>query len=130
MNSLSWLVYFIGVIGNAGAFFVIMWFILICIFLLGSVGFGLSLMESYDDECRIIKSNYKTFCKWTVPVFVILSVFSIFLPSRQTMLIIAASEIGERVVTNETVQKEIVDPSITLLKKWIEQENKKYEEKK
>ena len=37
------------------------------------------------------------------------------------MLLIAASEVGEKIVTSEKITS-VVDPSVTLLKTWIEKQ--------
>jgi hypothetical protein len=40
------------------------------------------------------------------------------LPSRQTVMLIVASELGERVVSNAQITS-VVDPSLELLNAWI-----------
>ena len=54
---------------------------------------------------------------------------STVLPSRSTIILIGASEFGERLVTNPSVNG-IVDPSIELLKTWIEQQTKQIRDSK
>jgi len=54
---------------------------------------------------------------------------SIVIPSRNTIILIGASEFGERLVTNPSVNG-IVDPSIELLKTWIEQQTKQMRDSK
>jgi len=50
------------------------------------------------------------------------------IPNRETVLLIAASEIGDRVMNSEKMAKvgdrvgSVVDPGIDLLKTWIEQQ--------
>lgn len=43
------------------------------------------------------------------------------IPSRQTLLLIAGSELGDRIVRSNTVQS-VVDPGMDLVKLWIKQE--------
>ena len=45
----------------------------------------------------------------------------VFVPNRQTMILVAASEVGEKVLTNDKVTN-IIDPSIDLLQTWIKNE--------
>ena len=42
-------------------------------------------------------------------------------PSRQTVLLIAASEMGERVLNHPRVNQ-VIDPGIDLLTTWMEKE--------
>ena len=57
-----------------------------------------------------------------IPIALIVT--SIFVPSSRTVYLIAASEVGERVVQNEKVQG-LFDPSIDILKNYITLENEK-----
>lgn len=50
------------------------------------------------------------------------------LPSRQTLLMIAGSEAGERLVMSEGVNS-IVNPGMDLIRKWIKQEADKIKDK-
>jgi len=53
--------------------------------------------------------------------FLILVTINIIIPSRRTIILIASSQYGEMVLNNPKIN-EIVDPSIDLLKTWIEKE--------
>jgi hypothetical protein len=53
----------------------------------------------------------------------ILAVTAAVIPSRDTVLMIAASEMAERVVMSEPVQS-VVDPATQLLREWIEQKTR------
>jgi hypothetical protein len=50
----------------------------------------------------------------------VFAVLASIVPSRETVLMIAASEIGERTITSQTAQG-MVDPGLDLLKVWIKQ---------
>lgn len=54
-------------------------------------------------------------------IFFISGIAQAVLPDRNTVLLIAASQIGEKIVNNEKVQS-VVDPSIDLLKTWMVQQ--------
>jgi hypothetical protein len=47
-----------------------------------------------------------------------------FIPSRQTMVMIAGSEIGERFAKSDAVH-DVVNPGVELLKTWIKRETEK-----
>jgi len=58
----------------------------------------------------------------------LMGTLSSIIPNRETVLLIAASEIGDRVMNSEKMAKvgdrigSVVDPGIDLLKIWIEQQ--------
>lgn len=127
MNNLSWLIYAIHVFDAVRV---------LAITALALLGAGLvvtafvgALVEdsngSYGSKTKdqwVYFPTWLAYAKKIVPAVVIVaSLMLIFFPSRQTMLLIAGSEIGERVVTSEAV-KGVVDPSIELLKTWIKKE--------
>ena len=47
-----------------------------------------------------------------------------FIPSKQTVMMIAASQYGEKILESRAV-KELTDPALDLLKNWITSENEK-----
>lgn len=125
MNSLSWLIYFIGVSTNATgvlgalAFFSFLTFIAIGVFYIPMIMNG-----HHKEECVKLKSILK---KCLIIFSIGLFLHTVF-PNRQTMILIASSEIGDRVLqsqkTGEVLNK-IIDPSINLLNAYIEEEVKK-----
>jgi hypothetical protein len=75
--------------------------------------------KAYEDKWfpRLLKA-----LKWYVAIFVGALLGVIFVPDQRTVVLIAASEIGERVVNNPTVKDSVVDPSFELLKAFMKKE--------
>jgi len=125
MNSLSWLLYGINVIGNLNTAFI--WFLVI------SIPFTIfSFLYCYLKW--IERSGYNNSGPgWDheqskkpfygmVFVFIFLSLSVALFPSQRTLYLMAASEIGQRVMTNEKVAG-LVDPSIEVLQNYVKLEN-------
>jgi len=122
MNSLSWMIYLISLAGNLSVAFG---------FLIGGTVFYLVIRFLYSiwefdevvDKTYIFQklASYKRVLFVWVPVLVFLIISEAAIPDRRSMVLIAASEVGERVMT-QTKLAEAIDPSVTLLKTWIEKE--------
>ncbi len=136
MNSLSWLIYAIHLFGNLGGFFlgvaIVSSIALAIVTLIRAInnsdrycyGGNAKEKEALElDKKEVYKNLRVTFLKW-VCVPVLCFFIAAIIPDRRTMYLIAASEIGERVVQSEKVQS-VFDPSIDLLKNWIKSENDK-----
>lgn len=115
MNSLSWLIYFIGVVGNLDWFFstLTILLLLVCIGLV--IAFFMMLDEDVGKEAW---AKYRKCCLLFVPAFIVCFLISSLMPSRQTLILIAGSEIGQEVVQSKAVQ-DVVNPGMDLLKAWI-----------
>ncbi len=137
MNSLSWLIYAIHLFGNLGALLATLAFasfgILAIVTICRLVGNN-DRIEKYGtrgaERAAInaeIKDTNKAIARMALKfvwIPVVLGLIASVIPDRRTMYLIAASEIGERVVTSEKVVG-VFDPSIDLLKNWIKSENDK-----
>lgn len=131
MNSLSWLIYFAGFVEGLSAVFVF----LVSIFLVATIVALIIAAVHLDEtdfrsipyEGQKLEEHRKTRKKFAnaAGIFFSLSVFFMLfnsvIPSRQTVLLIAASEIGEQVATHQRVM-DVIDPSVTLLQTWIRQQ--------
>lgn len=117
MNSLSWLIYLAEVVDTFGKMLDVVLIIAVAALLAASI----ATVIGHLDEEPIITSFGKKLAKATLVTASICSIFFVITPSRQTVLLIAASEIGERVVTSDRVQG-VIDPSIELLQTWIRQQ--------
>lgn len=131
MNYLSWLIYLANITGNLSGFAV---FITV-VFGIGTAAailaalIGLSTTDSRgyplsDKNLAFNESMVKVGRSYAWRFFTGMLVFgtiAAILPSRQTVLLIAASQIGEQVVTHQRVQT-VLDPSIELLQTWIAQQ--------
>ena len=131
MNNLSILIYLSGVTDNLGNFLT---FVTIVFGLLGAVCLLIWLI-SHDEtdaaNCRLEggalagrretrKSSWKWFWRFC-GLFVFVGSLASLVPSRQTVLLIAASEMGERVLNHPRVNQ-VIDPGIDLLTTWMEKE--------
>lgn len=133
MNSLSWLIYMASLSGSASGFFS---FLAVMGAVFTGVGAVLSVMWT-DGACggdRKIKGYEDMRQRGRAMAsrgFLLLAVcgcLSTVLPSSNTVYAIAASEIGERVITDETVKGIAADSTKALqawIKKQIEPEAKK-----
>jgi hypothetical protein len=128
MNSLSWLIYAAGVVHSAdliiGSLVILIIPALTLMKLLGAfqntdwkfVNAALTKVEIGEDKLPF--SVRQLIAAWFVLAFI-----GIVTPSRSTVILIASSEYGEKILNNPKIT-EVVDPSIDLLKTWIEKEKK------
>lgn len=131
MNTLSLLIYLSGVTGTLGGFLLL----ITCLFgIMGGVSLVIWLFahdETDSNHFRLTgealegrRDTRKRAWGWFwrfVGLFVLAGTLQAFVPSRQTVLLIAASEMGERVLNHERVNQ-VIDPGIDLLKTWMEKE--------
>lgn len=129
MSQLGLFAYLIGVIPSFGTTLAVIGFVSIVIS--GSCLLG-SFMSENDPGFNYGRKNdperaewHKSFRKKFVRLIAFVSVpaflISNLLPDRSTMVTIAAAEVGQRVFQSEKVQS-VVDPSVDLLKTWIQAE--------
>lgn len=114
MNSLSILIYVVGIaekiennIGGAG--------VISALLLIGfTFAYAVTLVlgsgtDSYNASERETANTFKPFAKsglrWSIVLVVVLSFLNFFFPTKQTMILIAASEVSEKIVTSEMAQK-------------------------
>lgn len=84
--------------------------------------------EGSSDDVAYAGTLWKKSCKWYAWTFIPFLILYTIVPSQQTMVLIASSEIGQRVVTSQEFQdnvKGVIDPSAELLKTWIRSETAK-----
>lgn len=106
MNNLSWLLYLGDIIENLKAvldIFLVLGFIsTVC-----SVGVGFYLKgETYDEE-SVLKGKYihKKVLFVCLPLLIVFGLVTSMLPSKQTIYLIAASEMGEEAIKSTTGKK-------------------------
>lgn len=138
MNSLSLLIYFAGVVGNLASFLSLITLLLI-LAMIGSIIFWVIYHDETDSSWRPLKDDALVECRKTrdlwrkrVLNFALLAIFigtiNAIMPSRQTVLLIAASEMGEKVLNNEKVGQ-VIDPSIDLITTWMKNETAEIKKK-
>lgn len=118
MNSVSWFLYAIDVIGNLKAISVMAFVVFGIMFIVTLIAVPISDGEVLDAESR--PTWYKFFWRSLTCTIVGFLIFTI-LPSRNTMYAIAASEVGEKVIANEQVRG-IADDATKALHQWIKKQ--------
>jgi len=117
MNTLSILIYLAGV---AQTLTVVLGFSIAAAAVILSVAMLVSA-TAYNNQGREDANKWRNKAIWSL--IVMLPLLSIT-PSRQTVLLITASEMGERLVTSDTVGQ-ITDPSMRLVQVWIQRETER-----
>lgn len=132
MNTLSWFIYLIGVVPALGAFALSV-----------AIGSGLctgimilahviARSECYDQRSKdeFDSKSAPIFRYWrkvSLSIFCVAVPFSILIPSQKTMILIGASEFGEKMLSSDKAQR-LIDPSYQLLETWINKELAKLKE--
>ena len=121
MNNLSWFIYLTQVTDGLSSF---LWFM----FFFGLIGVIIWLVVAgvcaIDDDEKTQLKFWRTAIASKVWLFGVVAIIAVALPSRQTMLLIAGSEMGERAMKSNAVQ-DVVNPGVDLLKTWIKEETDK-----
>ena len=112
MNSVSWFLYFPDVTNSLSVVFCV-------VALLSSIGIGvmwlvLTVNASVEDDR--FKPAHMPVRMWAFPL--ILLFLACFLPSKNTMYAIAASQMGEKIAQSEAVRG-IADDATRALQNWI-----------
>lgn len=117
MNSLSWFIYIADVVGNLNS---ITWAVLL---VTGFAWMILNLAVPITEGDVLDWQDYRKW--WTRGVITLLTcgLISAFLPSKNTMYAIAASQLGEQIAQNETVHG-IASEATTALRQWIREQTK------
>lgn len=113
MNTLSWLLYFAGVVGNLSCFLTII-VVMLAILQLG-------IIVAYTVDRGELPSARLWICG---AIAIPLGIFVSFIPNKETIMYIAASEYGEKVVNSKEVQ-DLKNPAVDLLKQWMKKETER-----
>lgn len=131
MNNLSWFIYLADTIPAIGKVFAFSSFMCFTVTLCYAAAF---CVEKDSTSSFVDESKLK--CKKLFKNGIIAAILSLLLafacsliPSKNTIILIGASEFGEKLARSEAVSG-IVDPSIELLKAWIEQQTKQIRDSK
>ncbi len=120
MNTLSWFIYFVGVTGALHSLVSILVVIASLAMLAGGF-FCMAAAEGADEDMKEIIKKVSFGVKVAFFTIIFSITVTVFVPSRNTLILIGASEFGERIMKSESVTG-IVDPSLNLLKAWIDQQ--------
>lgn len=113
MNSVSWFIYIADVLGNLGV--ILATTAIVCATFCFACLVGQTFSEGdLSKECPNMWKHWWR-CAWGAAIFGILTCF---IPSKNTMYAIAASEIGQKVVQNEKVQG-VADDAAKAIQQWI-----------
>lgn len=128
MNSLSWLIYLISMLDTLRGFLVTGLAITVAITAISAIArFGCD--DEKSDSKHLVPLAIKCRNRFGVAAVFFAIMISI-VPSKNTMVLIAASEIGEHVVNSETGReianevRSVVTPSTELLRTWIEDQTR------
>lgn len=118
MNDLSFMLYLAGVVGNLKFFMGALLFAAILSTVIYAVAFSIMTVELKYANTEEQKEAWATYRKiglsLVLPLWVI-CVLGGFIPSQNTVHLIIASEMGERVATSETGAK-----SLELVDSWLD----------
>ena len=128
MNNLSWTLYFIDVISTVQSFADFFLALSVTIFVVSQIT-RCAVWGSHDADRKmeIYNQTYKPiftkFFSYSLRTFIVTSILYTFIPSKLTFILIASSEIGEKMLKSDGAQK-IIDPSVELLQEYIKNELK------
>jgi amino acid transporter len=126
MNSLSWFIYFIGVSSSINLFSLLVSIISLVVFVCVCISYIINRNDKFNEKEKHIYDEvtgplYIYWRKVSIIVFSVFVTINILLPDRQTLILIGASEFGERMINSDKGQR-ILDPSYQLLEMWINKE--------
>lgn len=140
MNSLSWFVYLAGVVNGVSTLFLFMCVVLLIGAAIGTVVYWAECsdtivkfdkweFESADSSTKVDSAirfllGVRTFRNACLAMGISFGLLSILVPDRQTVIMIGASEFGQRVIEAETTQR-LLDPSVSYIENWLRQEIEK-----
>lgn len=101
MNSLSWFMYWAGVVGSFNMFIGIIFIFACFVFPIAAVLIGIN--DDYRDDIQ----TARLWEKYRQALFASLIIFALsnFIPSQKTLYMIAASEMGEEVLKTDEANK-------------------------
>lgn len=117
MNNLSLLIYFANVCESLTSIFAGLF--VVFVIATGAL-IAVSIVCFVEDEPEIMEQTKK----WAIKSGIVLGIIGVigtFVPNKNTVMMIAASEYAEKFVKSEQAQQ-VIDPSIKLLHTWIEKQ--------
>ena len=96
MNTLSWLIYLADVSGDIDA---VLWVVAILATVISVLAAFIGMVVAFDEEGKeVSKLAWRLFFTRSLPLALIFSILSGFVPAKETVYAIAASEVGEEVL--------------------------------
>jgi hypothetical protein len=90
--------------------------------IISGIGTAISMIGSWiakENERDELATEMHKWFRRLLPSWLVISLLASIAPGRETMMLIAASEMGQRLVQSQQVQG-IADPSLELLRTWIQ----------
>lgn len=135
MNSLSWLILLIGVVEKASG--TILFILVVSVLVAGLSGIAtimsLTDQKDYGRGPEAIDFFVRKILKSSIITFSVAILLNAVMVDKEYLIMIAASEVGERVMTSETAQKMgqqvtgLSGDATDLLRVYIQNETKKIE---
>lgn len=113
MNQLSWLIYFAGVSDSISSVLNTIFVLSIIISALGVLGCAIVSAASDENHFPLLKP----FLLPVIGAFLVSGILTSFVPSKETVYAIAASEYGERALQSPTATK-----AIKALNAWLDKQ--------
>jgi len=114
MNDLSWLIYLADIAGSVGGILTFLAVIAGATAVVSLIVTGIAVADRHLETAAAARRIFRQ----AMPAGIACGLIAGFIPGRQTVMMIAASEIGQRAVNSASVAG-VVDPSLELLKTWI-----------
>jgi hypothetical protein len=117
MNNLSMLIYIANVCESLNS--ALTGFFAVFMMLTGALSI-ITVLAFIEDEPEVAEQTKK----WAIKSGIVLGIVAAigtFVPNKNTVMMIAASEYAEKFVKSEQAQQ-VIDPSIKLLHAWIEKQ--------
>lgn len=133
MNSLSWLIYWIGMVDGVNSFaewlaipgtISLVIVLIYWIFINGAAVSNMPHSEPQKKQFEVIWHWWSVGKNIALTIWLVGWFLIIVVPSRQTLLLIAGSQMSETILKSDAVQT-VVNPGIDLLKTWIATETAK-----
>lgn len=120
MNSLSWLIYAASIVSSLNGFLIAVAIIA------GIVGAILTLISiicagENDESWKRAEPRVLKVRNVAIGAFMMCAPLVILVPDKQTVIMIGASEFGQRMIQSDTVQR-LADPSVAYIEAWLRME--------
>jgi hypothetical protein len=123
MNNLTLAIYLAGVVDGVRDMIVLLAVFMVIVFValvIWSVAIG---CNPHDEDVPNSFHWYRKTIYALVATFFLWSALDILVPTRQTLILMAGSEMGEKLVKSEAVGS-VVNPGLELIRTWIQKETK------
>lgn len=129
MNNLSWFIYGAEVLSNLSGLLIVFGILAGLAALISIIAYFVMNADCPTEYDLQWAAKWLYILKRMIPLSFVLLFFGCLLPSHQTMVMIAVSEIGDRAIHSTQVQG-LIDPSTEYFQKWLKKEIETLDEKK